>query len=70
MFNQYMAVSPGTIESAAFLEKAGADYGNPSTGVNCTGRSSSTAWTSGQSITLKRYDDYWDADARRPSRAR
>ena len=33
MFNQYMAVSPGTIESQAFLEQDGADYGNPSTGV-------------------------------------
>ena len=29
---------------------------------NCTGPFSSTRWTSGQSITLKRYDDYWDAD--------
>ncbi len=62
MFNQYMAVSPGTIESAAFLEQAGADYGNPSTGVDCTGPFEFDSWTSGQSITLKRYDDYWDAD--------
>ena len=41
MWNQNMAATPGTIESAAFLAKSGADYGNPSTGVNCTGRSSS-----------------------------
>ena len=62
MFNQYMAVSPGTIESAAFLQQAGADYGNPSTGVNCTGPFEFDSWSSGQSITLKKYDDYWDAD--------
>jgi peptide/nickel transport system substrate-binding protein len=60
MFNQYMAVSPGTIESAATLAKDGADYGNPSHGVNCTGPFAFDSWTSGQSITLKRYDNYWD----------
>lgn len=64
MFNQYMAGSPGTIESAAFLQKAGADYGNPSTGVNCTGPFELESWKSGQSITLKRYDDYWDPSLR------
>ncbi|MFY9915200.1 MAG: ABC transporter substrate-binding protein [Nocardioidaceae bacterium] len=64
MFNQYMAVSPGTIESKAFLEKAGADYGNPSTGVDCTGPFAFDSWKSGQSITLKRYDNYWDPELR------
>ena len=60
MFNQYMAVSPGTIESAATLAADGADYGNPSKGVNCTGPFAFDSWTSGQSITLTRYDNYWD----------
>ncbi len=60
MFNQYMAVSPGTVESAAFLKKSGRDYGNPSTGVNCTGPFAFDSWKSGQSITLTRYDNYWD----------
>lgn len=60
LWNQYMAVSPGTVESAATLEKAGADYGNPSTGVNCTGPFAFDSWTPGQSITLKRFDGYWD----------
>jgi peptide/nickel transport system substrate-binding protein len=62
MWNQYMAVSPGTIESAAFLDKTGPDYGNPSTGVNCTGPFAFDSWESGQSITLTRYDDYWDPE--------
>lgn len=60
LFNQYMAVTPGTIESAATLKKDGANYGNPSTGVNCTGPFSFGSWTPGQSITIKRYDGYWD----------
>ncbi len=64
MFNQYMAVTPGTIESKAFLEKAGADYGNPSTGVDCTGPFEFDSWKSGQSITLTRFDNYWDPELR------
>jgi peptide/nickel transport system substrate-binding protein len=59
-FNQYMAVTPGTVESAATLKKDGQDYGNPSTGVNCTGPFAFGTWTPGQSITLKRFDGYWD----------
>ena len=61
--------SQGTVESEATLEKSGADYGNPSTGVNCTGPFAFDSWTSGQSITLTRYDDYWDTSLR-PRRAR
>lgn len=60
-FNQYMAATPGVVESAATLEKDGADYGNPSTGINCTGPFSFESWVPGQSITLNRFDDYWDS---------
>ncbi|MEU9163957.1 ABC transporter substrate-binding protein [Streptomyces sp. NPDC048424] len=59
-FNKYLAASPGTVESAATLAKAGKNYGNPQTGVNCTGPFSFGSWTSGQSLTLKRFDDYWN----------
>ncbi|WP_374772314.1 ABC transporter substrate-binding protein [Streptomyces sp. NBC_01310] len=59
-FNKYLAASPGTVESAATLAKSGRDYGNPQTGVNCTGPFSFDSWTSGQSLTLKRFDDYWN----------
>ncbi|MFI9328372.1 ABC transporter substrate-binding protein [Kitasatospora sp. NPDC052868] len=59
-FNKYLAAGPGTIESAATLAKAGKDYGNPSTGVNCTGPFAFSSWTSGQSLVLKRFDDYWN----------
>ncbi|MBZ9594077.1 ABC transporter substrate-binding protein [Streptomyces erythrochromogenes] len=59
-FNKYLAAGPGTVESAATIAASGNDYGNPRTGVNCTGPFSFGSWTSGQSLTLKRFDDYWN----------
>lgn len=43
---------------------AGENYGNPDTGVMCTGPLQFTPgdWKQGQSITLTRYDGYWNAD--------
>ncbi|MBB2995348.1 ABC transporter substrate-binding protein [Paeniglutamicibacter cryotolerans] len=61
-FNNAMAASPGVIESAATLAQAGADYGNPSTGVNCTGPFELTKWNSGSSIETKKFDGYWDKE--------
>ncbi|WP_448721134.1 ABC transporter substrate-binding protein [Microbacterium natoriense] len=63
-FNLGMGGSAGVIESAATLTEEGADYGNSAGGVNCTGPFSFTKWESGESITLTRYDDYWDDDLR------
>ena len=59
-FNLSMASSPGTVESAATLARDGADYGNSTAGVNCTGPFSLGKWDSGEAITLERYDAYWD----------
>jgi peptide/nickel transport system substrate-binding protein len=61
LLNEQLAASPGTIESAAFLAKAGKDYGNPQGKVNCTGAFSVKDWKPGTSITLKKNDAYWDA---------
>ncbi|WP_254408856.1 ABC transporter substrate-binding protein [Streptomyces sp. AC495_CC817] len=61
-FNLSMGGSAGVIESAATLAEKGADYGNSTGGVNCTGPFSLAEWQSGESITLTRYDDYWDQD--------
>ncbi|MET7304771.1 ABC transporter substrate-binding protein [Embleya sp. NPDC005575] len=66
-FNKYLAASPGTVESAATLAKAGKDYGNPAKGVNCTGPFAFSSWTAGQSIVLKRFDDYWNPDLKAKS---
>jgi peptide/nickel transport system substrate-binding protein len=60
VFNQYLAASPGTIESAATLARDGKNYGNSTDLVNCTGPFSVAAWTPGQNIVLKRFTDYWD----------
>lgn len=63
-FNLAMGGSAGVIESAATLEASGADYGNSTGGVNCTGPFSLAEWKSGESITLQRFDDYWDEELR------
>jgi peptide/nickel transport system substrate-binding protein len=61
-FNLGMGGSAGVIESAATLAAKGADYGNSTGGVNCTGPFSFGGWESGESITLERYDDYWNPE--------
>ena len=59
-FNLGMGADPGVVESAAYLKKAGKDYGNSTGLVDCTGPYRIDSWTSGQSIRLSRYDGYWD----------
>ncbi|MCD5345405.1 ABC transporter substrate-binding protein [Agromyces sp. H3Y2-19a] len=59
-FNQGLGGSAGVIESAKTLGEKGADYGNSTGLVNCTGPFEISEWKSGESITLSRYDDYWD----------
>lgn len=66
-FNLAMGGSAGVIESAATLAEKGADYGNSTGGVNCTGPFSFGEWKSGESLTLERYDDYWDGSLRAQS---
>ena len=61
-FNQGLGGSAGVIESAATLETLGADYGNSTGGVNCTGPFQFDSWKSGESITLKKFDGYWDKE--------
>ncbi|MGU3644966.1 ABC transporter substrate-binding protein [Microbacterium sp. C23T] len=59
-FNLAMGGSAGVVESSATLAETGADYGNSTGLVNCTGPFALTEWKSGESVTLTRYDDYWD----------
>lgn len=63
-FNLAMGSSAGVIESAATLEALGADYGNSTGLVNCTGPFELSEWKSGESATLTRYDGYWDDSLR------
>jgi peptide/nickel transport system substrate-binding protein len=59
-FNLAMGSGAGVIDSAAKLASAGADYGNSTGGVDCTGPFELADWKAGESITLTRFDDYWD----------
>ncbi|MBL3685778.1 ABC transporter substrate-binding protein [Leucobacter zeae] len=54
----------GVVVQEKQRKAAGENYGNPDTGVMCTGPLQYTPgdWKQGQSITLKRYADYWNAD--------
>ncbi|GAA4844266.1 ABC transporter substrate-binding protein [Kitasatospora terrestris] len=61
LLNELLAASPGTVESAAHLAKAGKDYGSPQGGVDCTGPYAIDSWAQGESLTLKKNPAYWDA---------
>lgn len=64
IFNQMMATPAGGVASKSFVERKGADYGTPDGGVMCTGPFKLERWKKGESITLARYDGYWDPDRR------
>ncbi|WP_053384974.1 ABC transporter substrate-binding protein [Leucobacter celer] len=66
--DQLLSSSLSTVLGVVVQEEqrkaAGENYGNPDTGVMCTGPLQFTPgdWKQGQSITLTRYDGYWNAD--------
>ncbi|WP_240471073.1 ABC transporter substrate-binding protein [Leucobacter chironomi] len=66
--DQLLPSSFSTVLGVVVQEKqrkaAGENYGNPDTGVMCTGPFQYTPgdWKQGQSITLDRFDGYWNAD--------
>ncbi|MFE7331848.1 ABC transporter substrate-binding protein [Streptomyces sp. NPDC057565] len=60
LFNQLMATPPGVVASKAYVEKQGSKFGTPDGGLDCTGPFKLAKWTKGQSITLTRFDGYWD----------
>ncbi|HWI30048.1 MAG TPA: ABC transporter substrate-binding protein [Microbacterium sp.] len=62
LFNSWLATTAGVVESAQTLATADETYGTPSGGVNCTGPFTLGSWTSGKSITLEKFDDYWDPE--------
>src|SRR5690606_2897929 len=62
LFNESLSGAAGVIESAATLKKSGADYGNSTGGVNCTGPYKFESWNSGERINFSRFDGYWNKD--------
>ncbi|GGY77458.1 ABC transporter substrate-binding protein [Streptomyces omiyaensis] len=61
LFHELLAASPGTVVSAASLAKEGKEYGTPRGDLDCTGPFSLEKWAQGDSITLRKNPDYWDA---------
>ncbi|RVU19971.1 ABC transporter substrate-binding protein [Streptomyces antnestii] len=61
LFNQAMATAAGAVVEKKFLDKAGKSVGTPSSGVMCTGPFQFKNWKSGDSMTLTRNENYWDA---------
>jgi len=59
-FNNQLATPIGAVVEKAQREKAGVNYGNPGAGVMCTGPYSVGEWKQGASITLNRYEGYWN----------
>lgn len=60
--SNYFATPAFAVVSKAFAEKAGKTFGSPAGGVMCTGpyELDPSDWVSGQSITVKRNDHWWD----------
>nr|WP_308195582.1 ABC transporter substrate-binding protein [Agromyces cavernae] len=59
---QELANFAGVVVQQEFAEEAGEGFGSPETGVMCTGPFRFEKWTQGQSITVARYDDYWNQE--------
>jgi peptide/nickel transport system substrate-binding protein len=60
LFNRMMSTAAGAIGEAAFIKRAGKDYGTAKGGVMCTGPFKLGSWQPGTKITLQRNASYWD----------
>lgn len=59
-FNNHLATPVGAIVEQKHRLASGSDFGNPGAGVMCTGPYSVASWKQGSSITLARFDGYWN----------
>lgn len=62
VFVQALAGDAGIVLSRAAVEAQGDAYGTPNGTDACSGPLVLDAWNSGQSIVLRRFDGYWNAD--------
>lgn len=60
LFHKQLASFVGVVMQKEFIEAHAEDLGTPSVGVMCTGPFQFTKWDQGDSITLSRYDGYWN----------
>lgn len=63
-----LSTSFGAVSQKAYTRKAGAAYGTAKGGLMCTGPYELDSWKSGDTITLKRNDAYWDAELKPKAR--
>ncbi|MFD5248190.1 ABC transporter substrate-binding protein [Amycolatopsis sp. NPDC058340] len=63
-FLNSMAGVQSAISEKASVDKAGAAYGTPGTGVMCSGPFKFDSWTPGERIVVTRNDGYWGAKAK------
>lgn len=64
VFPQMMSTPAGGIGDREFVEAAGADYGTPDGGINCTGPFRLAAWNKGQDFQFERFEGYWNPELR------
>jgi peptide/nickel transport system substrate-binding protein len=64
VFLQAMAGDGGVVYERAAVEAQGDVFGTPGGKDACTGPLTVDSWSSGSSIVLTRFDEYWDADRR------
>ncbi|MFF2274438.1 ABC transporter substrate-binding protein [Agromyces sp. NPDC058126] len=64
ILDEELATNLGAVVQQKQREAAGENYGNPEAGVMCTGPFEVGEWKQGQSISLDRYDGYWNAEKR------
>ncbi|MFF2493577.1 ABC transporter substrate-binding protein [Agromyces sp. NPDC058064] len=64
ILDEELATNLGAVVQQKQREAAGENYGNPEAGVMCTGPFQLGEWKQGQSISLDRYDGYWNAEKR------
>lgn len=62
LFHKQLASFIGVVMQKSFIEAHAEDLGTPSVGVMCTGPFKFDKWAQGDSITLKRNDNYWNKD--------
>lgn len=62
LFIPEMATIAGAVVQQAFAETAGAGFGTADGGLLCSGPFQLASWQPGSSITIERYDGYWNAE--------
>ena len=60
MFNAEMTTFAGMVTEKKFTEAAGKNVGTATGGLMCSGPFKLGKWLAGDSITMTRYDSYWD----------